>query len=319
MKKIFITGVSGFAGSFLAEELLKNSDNQVFGTYISEKGLDNLVHIKDKIKGVALNLLNKEKTQQIIKDIKPDVIFHLAALTSPSESFDKPSEVITNNVEAEISVLESVRKIGLLNCRILITSSAEIYGMVDPASLPINENAPLRPSSPYAVSKIAQDFLGLQYSLSYKMNIVRIRPFNHIGPRQSPGFVVSAFAKKIAEIEKEIKEPILTVGNLESKRDFTDVRDMVKAYILLGEKGIAGEVYNVGCGQSYKISDILEKLLSFSEKKIKVTVDKSLFRPSDTPDLYADNSKIIAQTGWAAQIPLEQSLKDTLDYWRSIL
>lgn len=316
--KAFITGISGFAGSFLAEELLKSSDNKIYGTYLTRDSLDRIPEIKDKIEGFELDLLDFQKTQEVISQVKPDVIFHLAALTSPSESFEKPSEVITNNINAQLSIFEGVRKLGL-ESKILVTSSAEIYGIVAPNDLPIDENTPLMPTTPYAVSKIAQDYLALQYFTTYKFNIVRARPFNHIGPRQAPAFVVSSFAKKIAEIEKGIREPILPVGNLESKRDFTDVRDMVKAYILLADKGLAGDVYNLGSGVSYKISDILDKLLSFSQTKIEISVDKSLLRPSDNPDLYSDSSKVKNETGWVSQIPLETSLKDTLDYWRKIV
>ncbi len=319
MKKILITGISGFAGSFLAEELLKDPENGVFGTTLSESSLDKLPRLKDKIKAFSVDLLDKDKTSQIINGVKPDIIFHLAALTSPAESFDKPGEVMVNNIESQLSVLEGVRKANLSNCKILITSSAEIYGAVAPSDLPIDEDTPLKPTSPYAVSKVAQDFLGLQYYLSYKFPIIRIRPFNHIGPRQAPIFVVSSFAKKIAEVEKGTKEPVMSVGNLEAKRDFTDVRDIVRGYVLLSEKGAPGEVYNIGFGKSHKISDVLDKLLSFSDKKIEIKVDPALFRPSDIPDLYADNTKINKQTGWVPTIPLEKSLKDTLDYWRENL
>lgn len=319
MKKILITGITGFAGSFLAEELLQDPNNRVFGTCFSKDGLDSLPLIKSKTENVVLNLLDFDKTKDTVSEIKPDVVFHLAALTSPAESFENPSEVMVNNIKAEISILEAIRKTNLKDAKILITSSAEIYGIVDSSDLPIDEETPLRPTSPYAVSKIAQDYLGLQYYLSYKFNIIRVRPFNHIGPRQTPYFVVPAFAKKIAEIEKNLHEPILSVGNLESKRDFTDVRDMVKAYILLVEKGKVGDVYNVGSGTSYKISEILKKLLSYSNKKIEVKQDEALLRPSDNPDLCCDNSKINKVTGWEPKIPIETSLKDVLDYWRGVV
>ena len=151
------------------------------------------------------------------------------------------------------------------------------------------------------------------------MDIVIVRPFNHIGPRQSPGFAVSAFAKKIAEIEKGKRKPILIVGNLEAKRDFTDVNDVVKAYMLLIEKGLAGEVYNIGSGKAYKMSYIVDKLLSLSNTRISVEVDKSLFRPIDNPELLCDAAKLKKLTGWEPQIPLEKTLKDTLDYWRNII
>jgi GDP-4-dehydro-6-deoxy-D-mannose reductase len=200
-----------------------------------------------------------------------------------------------------------------------VVASAEVYGSVTKEDLPMGEDTPLNPTNPYAVSKLAQDFLGLQYFLSYGIKTIRVRPFNHVGPRQAPNFVISSFAQKIAEIEKGKREPILPVGNLEAKRDFTDVRDMVKAYSLIMEKGEFGEVYNIGSGRSYKISEILEMLLSFSSVKITVEIDKSLFRPIDDPELVCDSTKINKTTGWKAEIPLEETLKDTLDYWRNII
>lgn len=176
-----------------------------------------------------------------------------------------------------------------------------------------------KPVNPYAVSKVAQDLLGLQYFLSNKIKTIRVRPFNHIGPRQSPAFVASGFAKKIAEIEKNKKEPILTVGNLDAKRDFTDVRDMVKAYLGVLENGQIGDVYNIGSGKSYQISEILNILLSFSQVKIEVKQDPLLLRPSDVPDIVSDNSKIKKIMDWSPSISIDKTLKDTLDYWRNIV
>jgi GDP-4-dehydro-6-deoxy-D-mannose reductase len=174
----------------------------------------------------------------------------------------------------------------------------------------------LRPASPYAVSKIAQDYLGFQYSLSYKLPIIRVRSFNHIGPRQSPRFIAADFAKQIALIEKDQQEAVIKVGNLEAKRDFTDVRDVVRAYALLMEKGEKGEVYNIGSGISKSAQEILDMLLALSEKKITIQVDQSKMRPSDTPEIVCDHSKVTALTGWNPETPLEQTLKDTLEYWR---
>ena len=185
------------------------------------------------------------------------------------------------------------------------------------SDLPIGEETEIRPVNPYAVSKVACDFLGLQYFLSYKLPIVRVRPFNHIGPRQSPSFVVAAFAKKIAEIEKNKIPPVIKVGNLSPKRDFTDVRDTVWGYQLLIEKGEPGEVYNIGSGRSYEIKYILDTLLSFSDKKITIETDSALMRPVDVPELVCDNSKIKKVTGWEPKIPIEQTLRETLDYWRN--
>ncbi|HMS22524.1 MAG TPA: GDP-mannose 4,6-dehydratase [Candidatus Levybacteria bacterium] len=313
MKKAFITGVSGFAGSFLAEVLLTEGV-EVHGTHISSD-TKNIDHIKNRVHLHKLDLLEREKVQKCIEEVQPDTIYHLAALTSPAESFSKPETVFINNVTAQIHLLEAVR-LSEGTPRIMIISSAEVYGIVNSSDLPISENIQLRPGSPYAVSKIAQDYLGLQYFLSYGMDIVRVRPFNHIGPRQSASFVVSSFAKQIAEAEKKKNGQEILVGNLDAKRDFTDVRDMVRAYSLLAEKGKSGEVYNIGSGVSHRISDILGKLLSFSYEKIEIKVDPSRMRPSDVPDIRSDNTKIKNATNWVPHIKLDQTLKDTLDYWR---
>ena len=319
MKKILITGITGFAGSFLGQELSSDSENEIYGTYISESQFSNIAAIKDKLHLQRLDLLEKDNVSDYIQKVKPDVVFHLAALTVPGASFDSPTEFFTNNINAQVNILEAMRKANLAGSKILIISSADIYGKVSPADLPIDEQTQLLPTNPYAVSKITQDFLGLQYFLSYGMRVIRVRPFNHIGPRQSPSFVVAAFSKQIAEIEKYKKEPVLLVGNLESERDFTDVRDMVKAYGLAIEKGKAGDVYNIGSGTSSKISKILEMLLSLSTIKIEVQTDPSRMRPRDDPKLVCDNRKFSVLTGWKPTVSLEQTLKDTLDYWREII
>lgn len=313
MKKALITGISGFAGSFLAEELLKQN-YEVHGTHISDDN-KNIDHIKRDLSLHKVDLSSAEETENCIKKVSPDFIFHLAALTSPAQSFKEPAKVINANITAQMNVFEAVRNTRL-NPRILITSSAEVYGMVEPSDLPVNEDVRLRPASPYAVSKIAQDFLGLQYFLSYGMEIIRVRPFNHVGPRQTPQFVIPAFASQIAEIEKGRQKPVLTVGNLDAKRDFTDVRDMVKAYALIMEKGDLGEVYNIGSGKSRRIGEILDQLLALSTESIEIELDPGKLRPSDVPDLYSDNSKIEAATGWKVKIDFEKTLKDTLDYFR---
>lgn len=313
-KKILITGLFGFAGSYLARLLLTQKDVKVAGTYHSQKSKD-LSDIASNLELYQLDLMDYEKVVEVLGKSKPDEIYHLAALASAAQSFEKPSLVITNNITSQLNLFEAVR-VNKLNPKIMIISSAEVYGIVDPSDLPVDEDTVLKPASPYAVSKIAQDYMGLQYHISYNLNIIRARPFNHIGPGQTDQFATSSFAKKIAEIEKGKREPILTVGNLEAKRDFTDVKDMVKAYVLLMEKGKAGEVYNIGSGKSYKMSEVLNVLLSFSNAKIKVEVDPALLRPSDNPELLCDNSKIKDLTGWTPQIPIEKTLKEILDYWR---
>ncbi len=319
MKNILVTGISGFAGSFLAEYLSLQNKGKISGTYLDEASLENIENVKTRIGLLRLNLTDGKEVFNVVKKTKPDIIFHLAALTSPKKSFDNPFEAIQNNVKAQLNLFEAVRKLNLLDTRILITSSAEVYGIVEKKDLPINEETKLMPASPYAVSKITQDFLALQYFLSYGMKIIRIRPFNHIGPRQKSYFVVSAFAKKIAEIEKGKIDNILSVGNLDSKRDFTDVRDMVVAYSLAIEKCKWGEVYNIGSGTSYAVSEILDMMLSLSKTKIKMKVDESLLRPSDNPDLVCNRNKFTDLTGWKPEITIDKTLKDTLDYWRNII
>lgn len=318
-KKILITGATGFVGSHLVDHLVLDPNNLLFGTHFSKSGSKNLDKNKDKIKLLDVDLRNEEEVYNLVDEVKPDIIYHLAAFTSAADSFKSPRETILNNIAGQINILESMRKSKLQNSKTLVVASAEVYGTVRKEDLPMNEETPLNPTNPYAVSKLAQDFLGLQYRLSYGLKTLRVRPFNHVGPRQSPNFVVSAFAQKIVEIEKGKRKPILPVGNLEAKRDFTDVRDVVRVYSLLMEKGEFGEVYNIGSGKSYKISEILDMLLSFSSAKITVEIDKSLFRPIDDPELICDPTKINKLTGWKPEITIEKTLKDTLDYWRDII
>ena len=319
MKKVLITGITGFAGSFLAEHLVSKKEYDIVGTFLFEESIRNVKAIRDKIKLVKLDLTDPKKVSDLVKNAEPDLIFHLAALTSPADSFANPILSVTNNIAGELNILNSVKDNNLYDAKILIISSADIYGLVESEDLPIDESTRFMPTSPYSVSKIAQDFLGLQYFLSYKLKIVRVRPFNHIGPRQSHRFVVASFAKQIAEIEKGKKEPTLRVGNLDAKRDFTDVRDMVRAYEIAIEKGKLGDVYNIGSGVSYRIKDILQKLLFLSSSNITLQSDRSLFRPIDNPNLVCDTSKFRKISNWKPEISIDITLKDTLDYWRNIV
>jgi GDP-4-dehydro-6-deoxy-D-mannose reductase len=313
-KKILITGASGFVGSHLVNSLSSDPNSLLFGTSFSKNKITN----EGKIKLSEVDLTDEKAVYSLVEEVKPDIIYHLAAFTSVADSFSSPKETILNNIACQINILEAMKKSNLLESKTLVVSSAEVYGSVSLQELPIDEETPLNPTNPYAVSKLTQDFLGRQYFLAYGLKTIRVRPFNHVGPGQSPDFVVATFAKKIAEIEKGKREPVLTAGNLEAKRDFTDVRDVVRAYQLLMEKGELGEVYNIGSGVSYKISDILDRLLSLTTVKIKVEVDKALLRPIDDPELVCNPVKI-ESLGWKREIAIEQTLKDTLDYWRNII
>lgn len=320
MKKVFITGISGFAGSHLAEYLLSKKEYDVSGTYLIEESVKrNLGTIKNNLDLVKVDLTNAKKVFEVIKSVKPDYVFHLAALSYTGTSFKAPLLTIKNNIASQMNILSAIKDNNLFNTKVLVVSSGEIYGLVKKEDLPIDEETKLMPTSPYSISKIAQDFMGLQYFLSYNLKIIRVRPFNHIGPRQSPSFVVASIARSIAEIEKGKRKPVISVGNLSAKRDFTDVRDMVNAYTLAIEKGKFGEVYNIGSGRSYRISEVLNNLLKLSKIKIKVRVNKNLLRPVDIPELLCDATKFENLTGWRPKIDMSTTLKDTLDYWRSIV
>jgi GDP-4-dehydro-6-deoxy-D-mannose reductase len=318
-KRVLITGSTGFAGSHLAELLVSKGTSIVYGTHLTDREISNLDAVKEQVKLYKVNLLKAEETFRVIEEVHPDIIFHLAASTSVADSFNKPADVITNNAASEVNIFEAVRALNLVNTRIIITSSAHVYGLVSQDSLPIDESTPMRPDSPYSVSKITQDYLGLSYFNGYKLPIIILRPFNHAGPRLSPSISISRFAKSIAEIEKGIQAPVLKVGNLSTKRDFTDVHDMVKAYVLAAERCTAGEAYNIGTGVSHSMQEMLDKLLSISTVKITVTSDQTLFRPSDIPELRCNPIKFKKATGWEPEISIEQTLQSTLDYWRKVI
>ncbi len=318
-KKVFITGITGFAGSHLAE--LLNSENKfdIFGTHVSDRHLDNLDRIKESVNLYKVNLLNSQDISKAINIVKPEIIYHLAASTSVTESFANPTDMLMNNIMSQVNLLEAVKNNNLKIQSIIITSSSHVYGNVSANDLPIDEDVKFRPDNPYSVSKITQDYLGLSYFLAYKLPIVVLRPFNHIGPRLSPSISVSRFARAIALIEKGNGEPILKVGNLDAKRDFTDVHDMVRAYLLALDHCTPGEVYNIGTGKSYSIREILDILLSLSVVKISVESDKSLFRPSDIPELRCNSDKFKRTTGWVPEALIENTLQDILDYWRKVI
>ncbi len=315
MKKVLITGASGFVGSHLTDHLLATSDYTIYGTYRSESPTGS----GDRLKFLKADLQNKSDVDVLLDEVKPDWIFHLAAQSNVPQSIKDPIHTFHANIDSQLNLFLSLKEKEMLQTKVLLVTSAEVYGFIRPEDLPVSENTPHRPANPYAVSKIAQDYLGFQYQLSYKLPIVRVRPFNHVGPRQAPTFVVSDFAKQIAEIEKSKREPIMRVGNLDAKRDFTDVRDMVRLYPMLLEKGEPGEVYNAGSGKSRSAQEILDGLLALSESKITVEQDPAKMRPSDVPDIFADTKKVKDAIGWEAEIPFEKTLKDTLDYWRNIV
>lgn len=312
--RALITGATGFAGSHLAEYLIAHTDLEVWGTDISSNDR-NIAHIKENLEFVVGDMSEPAVASGILSQAQADYIFHLAAQAFVPQSWSDPWDTIANNVRAELNILQTLVDSGP-STRVLIAGSADEYGMIRPDELPVTEATPLRPYNPYAVSKVAQDLLGYQYFASHGLPVVRVRPFNHIGPRQSPAFVTSDFAKQIAEIELADREPKLRVGNLDARRDFTDVRDMVQAYHLALERGEPGEVYNLGAERAYSIDQVLDMLLDLSDAQIEVVQDTTRLRPTDVPVVVSDCSKFRQSTGWRATVSMEESLQDILDYWR---
>ena len=316
MRRVLVTGVTGFAGSHLVDYMLTRNDCEIFGIQRWRSPLDNVLHFMDRITLVECDLRDASSTRDTLERIRPDWIFHLAAQSFVPTSWSAPTESLTTNILGQLNVFEAVRRIGL-QCRIQLACSSEEYGMVYENELPIRETNPLRPLSPYAVSKVAQDLLGYQYWMSWKVDVVRTRGFNHEGPRRGPVFVASDFAKQIADIEKGLRPPVLHVGNLEAKRDFTDVRDMVRGYWLALEKCEPGEVYNLCSGRAYSIREVLDLLLGMTKTRIEVRQDRLRLRPSDVPVLLGDRTRFTRATGWEPVIPFEQTLRDMLDFWRA--
>ncbi len=316
--RVLITGITGFVGSHLADYLLEKGDIEVYGIARWRSQKENIEQLEGKIKLFECDIKDMTSVQDVVKSVKPECIFHLAAQSFVLASWHAPAETLSINIIGELNIFESVRQIGL-DSIIHIAGSSEEYGFVKPDEIPITEDNPLRPLSPYGVSKVAQDLLGYQYFKSYEMKIIRTRAFNHTGPRRGEVFVCSTFAKQIAEIEKGIKEPVMYVGNLEAQRDFTDVRDVVKAYWLAADKCEPGEVYNISSGKPRTIQSILDTLLSLTDKKLEIKNDPARMRLSDVLVLEGDSSKFREKTGWKPEIPFEKTLKDTLDYWRERL
>lgn len=321
IKKIFITGITGFAGSHLAEYVVHNHPGvEVYGLVRCSSSKENLLHIRDKIHLLDGNLIDYNAIFYPLEQIKPDCIFHLAANTFVQYSFTNPISVLFDNGIGTINLLEATRFLKMTenyDPTVVIVSSSEVYGKVEEHELPITEKQILRPLSPYAVSKAYEDMLANQYWMSWQMKIIRSRAFSQTGPRRSPIFVASNFAKQIAEIELGLKEPVIEVGNLDSIRTFSDVRDVVKAYWLLAHKGEYGDVYNICGTEVVRIKELLELLLELSNcKNVHVEVKPERMRPSDVTLQIPTCEKFMKLTGWKPEISFTQTLLDLLNYWR---
>ena len=309
MKKCLITGCEGFIGSHLADMLVEKG-HRVYGIVYSDAGL--LDHLNDKITLFNCDMRIYEEVEETVRRVMPDIVFHLAAQSFLTVSWEKPEETLQTNILGSFHLLESIKK-AQLNPLIEIVGSSAVYGPRTESEVPLLENTDFRPTSMYAVSKVGEEVLGYFYWKAFDMRVVRVRPFNMTGPRKT-GDACSDFSRGIVEIEKGSKDE-LEVGNLETVRDFTDGRDAVKALWLLAQEGKPGELYNLCSGRGWKMKDILDKLIAISGSQIRYKVVPEMIRPYDDPIYIGDNSKIRA-LGWKPEIPMEKTLSDSLDYWR---
>ncbi|MHD0314651.1 GDP-mannose 4,6-dehydratase [Fusobacterium varium] len=284
---------------------------EVYGTKLEIEKIE-----RKDIEIYNLDILEKKEIVKLFERIKPDYIFNLAAQSSVSLSWKNPILTVDINIKGVINILEAVREIKQYNPKIILIGSSEEYGNVKEDEIPVKEENNLRPGNIYAVTKVCQNMIGKIYSFAYEMDIVNIRAFNHIGPKQAPIFVVSDFCKQVSEIEKGLREPIIYTGNLEAKRDFTDVRDIVRAYSALALNGKKGETYNVGSGKAVSIKEILDIILKNSTKSIEIRRDEKRYRPIDIPIIEADIEKLKEITAWKPEILLEESIKEIVSYWR---
>lgn len=306
---ILITGGTGFAGSHLVELLKEKKEQNIHVT--SHSGRDKFVSTLIDPQNIhKVNLTDRQETENLIKAIQPDEIYHLASISSVGDSFENAQSVLNNNINLQLNILNAVKDFAP-EARVLAITSADQYAM---STKPLSEDSPISPINPYGVSKATQDMLSGVYS-NLNLDIVRARPFNHIGERQKTNFAVPAFASQIAMIEKD-KQSELKVGNLSAVRDFTDVKDMVRAYYLLMKKGEISQAYNIGSGHGIKVSDVLENLVRLAKVKVTVKSDPDRMRPADNPYIVADNTKISA-LGWNPEIPIDKTLERTLNYFRN--
>ncbi|MFL6279783.1 MAG: GDP-mannose 4,6-dehydratase [Vicinamibacterales bacterium] len=303
-----VTGATGFAGSHLVDHLLEEEGQVAAWAHVRDR--EPRLAADSRIVWDSIDLLDRQAVARAIANVQPSVIYHCAGIAHVGESWSKPLLALRVNVLGTHHVLEGVRDAGL-RCPVLVTGSALVYR---PSTDLLREDAPIGPSDPYGVSKLAQEMLA---GRQRQGPVFIVRPFNHVGPRQSPTYVTSSFARQIAEIETGLREPVLRVGNLGAQRDITDVRDTVRAYQLVVTRGSPGRPYNVCSGQAYRVSDLLDWLIARSRIPIRVEVDPDRLRPSDNPIIAGDRSRITLETGWEPTIPIQQTLGDLLEYWRA--
>ena len=304
---VLITGATGFAGGHLVESLAGSHRLVGWGRSTPRPELARLIESQ------AVDLLDRDQVRHAIASLRPATIFHLAGAPQVAESWRDTAKPLEGNVLATSHLLDAIRRAGL-TCRVLVTGSAAVYA---PSDAPIKEEGTLAPGNPYALSKLAQEQLAMRAFADDGMDIVMVRPFNHTGPRQPPAFVAPSMARQIALIEKGDVEPVIRVGNLDARRDFTDVRDVVLAYASLAGLGSSGEIYNVGSGVGRTIQSLLDALRSRARVDVRIEVDPERLRPVETSALVADTGRLRDRTGWHPQISFESMLDALLDYWRT--
>jgi GDP-4-dehydro-6-deoxy-D-mannose reductase len=313
--RLLITGITGFVGSHMAEYAISRGA-EVIGSVRWRSRTENIEHLQGQLRLIECDLRDTASVRRLLAASIPTHVIHLAAQSFVGASWHMPGETLSTNMTSQLNLLEGIRDFPDPP-RFLAIGTSEEYGLVYPDELPIRETNPLRPLSPYAVSKVGQDLMGFQYFQSYGLPIVRTRAFNHEGPRRGDVFVTSNFAKQVAEIEAGRHDPVIHVGDLTPRRDYSDVRDIVRGYWMLLEQGEPGEVYNLCSGRSWTIQRVLDFYLDRSHAKgISVQVDPARLRPSDVMVLEGDPSKIHKALGWQTEIPFEQTLMDLLEYWR---
>lgn len=312
--RILVTGIAGFAGSHLAEYLLTQLAVEVHG--VVHRHEHRIQHLRNRLTLHKGDLRNALWISELVQTVQPQYVAHLAAWSDVGGSWKQPWTTYELNIQCQLNLLEALRR-WAPTCRTLVVTSNEVYGLIRPQDLPIDEETAFQPNSPYGVSKVAQDMMALQYWNSHGLPTVRARSFNHLGANQSDDFVASAFARQIAEIEAGLRPPVVRVGNLDSERDFTDVRDIARAYWLLLQHGENGRAYNVGSGQSHRIRWVLDTLIEMAQRPVEIQTDPDRLRPSDIPISLCDNTRLTRATGWQPSHNLHDTLRELLNYWRA--
>lgn len=313
--RAFVTGLDGFVGQWLARELAEAGAEIAGGSRVDLPSYSILSKMEAaRVSWFAFELTDRTSLDRALNAAKPDTIFHLAAQASVSDSIADPVATYETNVVGTAMLLESVSTVAQ-DATVLCVGSADAYGIVKPDDLPLSETAELRPTNPYAASKAAAESIAMQYSRSARLRVIATRSFNHTGPGQRPAFAVPAFAKQIADIANGSAPSVLHVGNLDARRDVSDVRDVVRAYRLLAERGESGTAYNVCSGTSVPMRSIVDDLARIAGVELTIEVDPDRLRPSDTPDLVGDNTRLLERTGWRRQISLDQTLRDVYEWY----